>query len=67
MGFTLGEKVVKGVVKVPFDDVQKFANAVIELLRNKELREKLGKEGREFVKDLSWDKAAEIELKAIIS
>ena len=36
-----------------------LANAILKLLENKELRDKMGKNGREFVsKYFSWDKSA---------
>jgi len=36
-----------------------LANAILKLLENKELREKMGKKAREFVsKNFSWDKSA---------
>jgi glycosyltransferase involved in cell wall biosynthesis len=39
----------KGVVKVKFDDVEGFANSIVTLLKDEELRRKLGEEGRSFI------------------
>lgn len=57
----------KGVIKVPFGDVQRYANTVINLLKDVELRKKLANEGREFAETLSWDRAAQKELRALLS
>lgn len=40
-------------------NVEDLAEKVITLLENKELREKMGKEGRERAKEFTWDKIAE--------
>jgi glycosyltransferase involved in cell wall biosynthesis len=40
-----------------------LAEKVIILLKNKEMREKMGKEGREKAKEFSWDKIAEKTVK----
>jgi hypothetical protein len=38
----------KGVVKVKFDSAEGFANSIVTLLKDEELRRKLGGEGRSF-------------------
>ena len=44
---------------VPPGDSEALANAIIYLLENEDIRERMGKNGRERVKNYSWDKIAE--------
>ena len=44
---------------VPPGDSDALANAIIYLLENEDIRERMGKNGRERVKNYSWDKIAE--------
>ena len=47
---------------VPPRDSEALANGIIHLLENKDVREKMGKNGREKVKEYSWERiAAETE------
>ncbi|WP_240931393.1 glycosyltransferase family 4 protein [Acidianus sulfidivorans] len=57
---------VKGTIKVKFDDVNAFAEEVVNLLKNEESRRRIGREGREFVKTLNWDRAAKMEKRALV-
>ena len=41
------------------ENVEDLAEKIITLLKDKELREKMGKAGRERAKEFTWDKAAE--------
>ena len=52
-------------IKIPPYDVEKFADAVIDLLRNEEKRKQLGNESRKFAETLTWEKASEMEKKAL--
>lgn len=52
-------------IKVKFPDVDSFAEEVIKLLKDENLRKAIGEKSREFAKSLSWEKAAEMEKKAI--
>ena len=55
-----------GVVKVMLNDLDGFADAVVNLLKNGEIRIKLGLDGKEFVtKNLSWEKAVKAESDSI--
>ena len=44
---------------VPPRDSEALANAIIYLLENEDVREKMGKNGRKKVKDYSWERIAE--------
>ncbi|MEM2144384.1 MAG: glycosyltransferase family 4 protein [Candidatus Jordarchaeaceae archaeon] len=44
---------------VPPKDHDALADAIIYLLNNEDVREKMGRKGKERVKDYSWDKIAE--------
>ena len=46
-------------VLVPPRDSEALADAIIYLLKNEDVREKMGKNGRKKVKDYSWEKIAE--------
>lgn len=52
-------------IKIPPYDVERFANAVIELLRDEEKRKELGEKSRRFAEMLSWEKASEREKNAL--
>jgi len=57
----VGDAVIDGVTGILVDakNVDEIAQAIISLLKNNELAEKLGKQGLEHVqKELSWDKIA---------
>ncbi|WP_338598640.1 glycosyltransferase family 4 protein [Sulfolobus tengchongensis] len=56
----------RGIIKVKFADTSSFAEKILFLLMNEKIRKKLGFEGKEFAKNLSWEKASEIEKKALI-
>jgi glycosyltransferase involved in cell wall biosynthesis len=43
---------------VPPNDLKKLSNAIIYLLKNKDIREKMGKNGRQKIKNYSWKKIA---------
>lgn len=48
----------KGLVLIPMDNYNKFAQAILNLLINKQKREKLAKEGQAFSQQFSWQKSA---------
>jgi glycosyltransferase involved in cell wall biosynthesis len=52
-------------VKVKFDDVNAFADEIVKLLKDENLRKEIGMKSREFAKTLSWDRAANMEREAI--
>ncbi|QXJ31870.1 glycosyltransferase family 4 protein [Saccharolobus shibatae] len=52
-------------IKIPPYDIEKFAATVIELLKDEEKRKNLGNESRRFAETLSWEKASEMEKKAL--
>lgn len=52
-------------VKVQPFNVRKFAEAVIDLLTDEEKRRRLGYEGRKFAESLTWERASEMERKAL--
>lgn len=52
-------------LQVKENHVAIFAEKVIELLKNDELRKKIGDSGREFVKKYSWEEVARKELEII--
>ena len=52
-------------VKVKFDDVNAFADEIVKLLKDENLRKEIGMKSREFAKTLSWDRAANLEREAI--
>lgn len=46
----------RGMVKVELGNLQKFADAILNLLQTKRLREQIGKEGQDMInKNWSWD------------
>ncbi|MGQ9588115.1 MAG: MSMEG_0565 family glycosyltransferase [Thermoplasmata archaeon] len=49
---------------VPPGDVRGLADSIIKLLRDRSLRERMGRAGAERVKEFSWDNTARIVLKA---
>ena len=49
----------KNGLLVPPKDPEALADAIIYLLENEDIREKMGKKGQEMVKDYSWEKVAE--------
>jgi len=49
----------QGMVKVPLGNYHLFADQVIKLLQNGQLRRDLGKQARENAKRFSWEKTAE--------
>jgi len=49
------------ILKVPSDDISKFADAVLHLLSNGELRRSFGLKGQEFVQRYDWGRIAEKE------
>lgn len=53
------------ILRVPIDDIEQFAEIVIRLLDNKELRNSLGSKGEKFIQKYDWDTIAEKELKLI--
>ncbi|ARM76128.1 glycosyltransferase family 4 protein [Acidianus manzaensis] len=52
-------------IKIPPYDVEKFAEAVIDLLKDEKKREEIGNESRKFAETLSWEKASEMERKVL--
>lgn len=54
----VGEVLNRGAVKVDFWDSGKMAQAIIEILNNPNRAEELVKNGREEVRDLTWEAAA---------
>ncbi|BBG23187.1 D-inositol-3-phosphate glycosyltransferase [Sulfuracidifex tepidarius] len=52
-------------VKISPYDVEKFSNAIIDLLKGEEKRRKLGEEGRKFAETLTWNVASDMEKKAL--
>jgi len=54
---------VDGILVEPAD-VRAIADAVVKLLRDKGLRKRMGRAGRERVKGYSWDQTAKVVLKA---
>jgi glycosyltransferase involved in cell wall biosynthesis len=57
----------KGVVKVKFDSAEGFANSIVTLLKDEELRRKLGGEGRSFITSrYSLDKVARKKYEELI-
>ena len=52
-------------IKVKFDDVNTFADEIVKLLKDENLRKEIGMKSREFAKTLSWDRAANMEREAI--
>ncbi|BCU68771.1 glycosyltransferase family 4 protein [Stygiolobus caldivivus] len=52
-------------IKVPPYDIEKFADIVIDLLRDEEKRKQLGNESRKFAETLTWERASEMEKKAL--
>lgn len=54
-----------GVRLVPMFDYEEFAIEVENLLKNTEIRRRLGEANREYVKQFSWDQVIKKELKAI--
>ncbi|OGG87168.1 hypothetical protein A3B87_01070 [Candidatus Kuenenbacteria bacterium RIFCSPHIGHO2_02_FULL_39_13] len=53
------------VIQIKENDIEKFSNEVIKLLKNKELRNQIGLAGKEFIKKYSWDNVAENEYQMI--
>ena len=50
----------KGMVKVPVNDLLKFAQAILKLLENKKLYDQIGSEAKTMIfENWSWDKRAE--------
>ena len=41
------------------NDVNSFADCILQLARNPELRQKLGQNGREYAKNYDWDVLAD--------
>ena len=52
-------------IRVTYPDISSFAEEVVKLLKDEKLRKYIGEKSREFAKTLSWEKAAEMEKKAI--
>lgn len=52
-------------IRVKFPDINSFAEEVVKLLKDEELRKALEKKSRDFAKSLNWEKAAEMERNAI--
>jgi len=52
-------------IRVKFDDVNVFADEIVKLLKDENLRKEIGMKSREFAKTLSWDRAANMEREAI--
>ncbi|PIX92466.1 hypothetical protein COZ26_01630 [Candidatus Kuenenbacteria bacterium CG_4_10_14_3_um_filter_39_14] len=53
------------IVQVKENDIEKFSNEVIKLLKNQELRNQIGSAGKEFIKRYSWDRVAANEYQTI--
>lgn len=56
----------ENIVKVPLGDINKFAEAVINLLNNDRVRRSFGLEGQKFVKKYDWEEIAENEYQLFI-
>ncbi len=56
----------KNIVKVPLGSIHQFADAVITLLNNDNLREAFELEGEKFVERYNWDEIAEREFQLMI-
>lgn len=57
----------KYTVQVKENDANLFSERVLELLKNDEMRKKIGESGKEFIRKYSWDSVAEKELEIISS
>ena len=58
----------KGMVKVKTSDLDAYAAKILMLLKDKSLRERIGKEGKEMIyKNYSWDSRAQEILGQIIN
>ena len=55
----------EGMIKIKFRNIDKFANKVIELLKNKSIRVKLSQEAVNNSKRFDWKKTANFELSLI--
>ena len=58
----LKENLLSGAVFIPFRDFDKFAEVIVSLLANDELRVRLSRDGRKLAEKYSWYKVAEREL-----
>lgn len=58
-GFEIIEKYDAGILINP-ENSEEFADAIISLLKSKNIRNRMGKNGREFVsKNYSWERVAQ--------
>jgi glycosyltransferase involved in cell wall biosynthesis len=55
----------KGMLRVPIGDVASFADVLLDLLQDKEKREKLGRDAFELASRYTWDKTANDILRCI--
>lgn len=55
-----------GALVAPFD-IDKFASEIIRLSQNSSLRRKLGQAGPDSVKDLTWERLAELQAEIYLS
>ncbi len=51
----------RNILRVPIDSIKQFAETVIKLLDDEELRSNLGSNAQEFVKKYDWSKVVERE------
>lgn len=55
------------IFKIEEDDINYFSEKVVELLKNRNLSAEKGRNGRNYIKKYSWDRAAQRELEIIAS
>ncbi len=55
----VGEILQRGTVKIDFWDTEKMAETIIDLLSNPEMVKRLIEEGKEEIRNLTWEAAAE--------
>lgn len=55
----------KGVVKIEYKNTDLYAEKILELLNNNNLRNKISDDGYSFIKTFSWDDVANLEISNI--
>jgi glycosyltransferase involved in cell wall biosynthesis len=53
------------ILKVPIGDFKQFAENILKLLNEKQIRDDIGLKGQEFIQKYDWDEIAEGELKIL--
>lgn len=53
------------ILKVPIGDFKQFAENILKLLNEKQIRDDIGLKGQEFIQKYDWDEIAEEELKIL--